>query len=163
VEYIYPIYSRYHTHMKILCDMWKTAVYWECTGRAGLPWGGLVMCDTREAFKNGVWSEVLPSFLSFSFFLPFLSFLLLFRDAPAAYGSSRLRVELELQLPAYTTPQPTAMWAPSCVRICGLHCSSQQCHILDPMMEARDRTCIHMVPSQICFHCATMGTPENTS
>ena len=30
--------------------------------------------------------------------------------------------------------------------------------ILNPLRKARDRTCILMVPSQICFHCATMGT-----
>jgi len=48
----------------------------------------------------------------------------------------RLGVELELQLPAYTTA--TAMWDPS--RICDLHHSSRQCWILDPLSKARDRT-----------------------
>ena len=62
----------------------------------------------------------------------------LFRATPAAYGSSRLGVESELQLPAYTTV--AAMRDPS--HICDLHhnspaasCScqptpqSQQCKI----------------------------------
>ena len=57
----------------------------------------------------------------------------------------RLGVELELQLPAYTSG--TAMQDPS--RVCDLHHSSQQHQILNPLSEARDRTLILMVPSQI--------------
>ena len=48
----------------------------------------------------------------------------------------RLRVESELQLPAYGTA--TAMWNLS--RICDLHCSFQQCWILNPLRKARDQT-----------------------
>uniref|UniRef100_A0A8D0MA29 Opalin n=1 Tax=Sus scrofa TaxID=9823 RepID=A0A8D0MA29_PIG len=40
-----------------------------------------------------------------------------------------------------------------------LHHSSQQCQILNPLSEARDRTPNLMVPSRIHFCCATMGTP----
>ena len=47
-------------------------------------------------------------------------------------------VESEWQLPDYTTA--TATWGPSCV--CNLHHSSQQCWIINPLSEARDRTCI---------------------
>ena len=36
----------------------------------------------------------------------------------------------------------------------------RQCQILNPLNEARDRTRNIMVPSQICFSCAMMGTPE---
>ena len=43
--------------------------------------------------------------------------------------------------------------------VCDLHHSSQHRLILDPLSEARDRTCNHMVPSQIRFHCATVETP----
>ena len=64
-------------------------------------------------------------------------------------------VELDLQLPAYTTA--TAMQNPS--YICDLHHSSWQLWIFNPWSEARDRTCILMVTSWICFRCATMGTP----
>ena len=46
----------------------------------------------------------------------------------------RLRVELELQLPAYATA--TAMWDLSLVF--DLHQSSQQCQIPDPLIKARD-------------------------
>ena len=49
----------------------------------------------------------------------------------------RLGVELELQLPAYTTA--TAMQDPSI--ICNLHHSSQQRWVLNPLSEARDWTC----------------------
>ena len=47
----------------------------------------------------------------------------------------RVRVKLELQLPACATA--TAM--PNLSRICDLHCSSQ-CQILNPLSKARDGT-----------------------
>ena len=76
----------------------------------------------------------------------FLSFLC-FKVVPVAYGSSSAGVELEPQLPAYATA--TAMCNPSL--ICDLHRSPQQCQILNPLSEARDRTCISMDTSQACF------------
>ena len=72
---------------------------------------------------------------------------------------SRIGVELELQLPAYTTA--AAMQDSSLV--CDLHHSSRQHQILNPLSEARDRTCILMDTNQIRFHCTTMGTPGNAS
>ena len=48
-------------------------------------------------------------------------------------------------MPAYATA--IAMQDPS--YICNLHHSSQQCHILNPLSEARDRTCVLMDASQI--------------
>ena len=57
----------------------------------------------------------------------------------------RLEVELELQLPAYTTA--TAVQDPSC--ILELHCSSQQRQILNPQSEARDQTLILMDTSRV--------------
>ena len=70
----------------------------------------------------------------------------------------RLGAESELKPPAYTTA--TAMPDPS--RVCELHLSSWQCQILNPLSEARDRTRNLMVPSRICFRCATTGTPPLT-
>ena len=67
----------------------------------------------------------------------------------------RLGVESELQPLAYTTA--TAIPDPSLV--CNLHHSSRQHWILNPLSGARDRTCILMVPSQVCFRCTTVGTP----
>ena len=56
-----------------------------------------------------------------------------------------LGIELELQLPAYTTA--TATQDPSC--ICDLHHSSWQYQILNPLSKARDRTRNLMIPSWI--------------
>ena len=71
----------------------------------------------------------------------------------------RLGVESELQLQAYTTV--TAKGDLS--RVCGLHHSSWQHRILNPLSETRDGTCAFMDTSQIHFHCTTMGTPEESA
>ena len=56
------------------------------------------------------------------------------------------RKGVELQL-AYTTATAT----PDLSHICELHCSSQQCWILNILSKARGQTCILMDTSQICF------------
>ena len=58
----------------------------------------------------------------------------------------RLGVELELLLLA--SARATATPDPS--HVCDLHHSSQQCRILNPLNEARDRTRNIMVLSRIC-------------
>ena len=60
-----------------------------------------------------------------------------------------LGVELELQLPAYTsaTETPDPIW------VCDLHHSSWQCRIPDPLFETRHWTSTLMVTSWIPFHC----------
>ena len=75
----------------------------------------------------------------FFFFFSFLGLHLWHMDVP------KLGVELELQLPAFTTA--TATWDLSC--ICDLHHSSQLCWILNPLSEARDQTQILMDTSWI--------------
>ena len=67
----------------------------------------------------------------------------------------RLGVESELQLPAYTTATATLDLS----SICELHHNSRQCWVLNPLMEARNRTCILLDISGIHFRCTTMGTP----
>ena len=42
---------------------------------------------------------------------------------------------------------------------CGLHCGSQQCQILNPLIEARDQICVLMDTSWVRYHWATMETP----
>ena len=60
----------------------------------------------------------------------------------------RLGVESELQLLAYTTA--TAMRDPS--HICDLHHGSQQRRVLNPLSQARDRTCILMDAISYLLH-----------
>ena len=60
----------------------------------------------------------------------------------------RLGVELELQLPAYTT----ATAKPDLSHIYKLHHSSQQHWILSPLSKARDQTPVLMDTSWICYH-----------
>ena len=91
--------------------------------------------------------ELCVNFFSFSFF--FLGPHLRHMKVP------RLEVQSELQLPAYTTAIATC--DPS--HIFDLYHSSRQCQILNPLREARDRTRNLTVPSQIHFHCTTMGIP----
>ena len=73
---------------------------------------------------------------------------LLFMAMPVAHGSSQARSQL-----AYSTA--TAMDVPSC--ICDLHQSSQQCQILNPLSEARDKPHVLMDTSWVCYHWAPMG------
>ena len=68
----------------------------------------------------------------------------------------RLGVQSEPQLPAYITTTATLETS----HICDQHHSSRKCQILNPLSKARDRTQNLVVPSWICFRCATMGTPE---
>ena len=58
----------------------------------------------------------------------------------------RLGVEVELQLPAYTTA--TAMRDVS--HVCDPHHSSLQCQILNPLDEVKDQIHNVMDPSQVC-------------
>ena len=43
--------------------------------------------------------------------------------------------------------------------VCDLHHSSRQCQMFNPVSGARDRTCVFMDTSQVCFHWATRATP----
>ena len=58
----------------------------------------------------------------------------------------RLGVELEVQLPAYTTATATQDLS----RICDLYHSSQQGWILNPLIKIRDQTHILMDPRWVC-------------
>ena len=92
------------------------------------------------------------SYILTFFFLFFFSFSYFF-FSPLAFSElhlwhkdvSRLGVKSELQLPAYTTATATNDLS----HICDLHHSLWQHHILNPVREARDRTCILMDTSQV--------------
>ena len=71
----------------------------------------------------------------------FFCFFFFFRATPAAYGGFQARGQV----------RATAA---------GLHHSSQQHWIPDPLCETRDPTCILMDPSWIRFCCATRGIPS---
>ena len=71
----------------------------------------------------------------------------------------RLGVKSELQLPAYATA--TATLDLSC--ICNPHHSSQQHRILNPLIEARDRTHVLMDNSWVYFLCTMTGTPQSAA
>ena len=60
----------------------------------------------------------------------------------------RLGVKSELQLLAYATATATRDLS----HICDQHHSSRQRWILNPLSEAKDRTCILMDPNQIHYH-----------
>ena len=103
--------------------------------------------------KQTYWKSPLKSRL-FLIFVLFVCFLFcLFRAAPEAYGGSQASGRIRA-----VAARATAMPDPS--RVCSLHHSSRQCQTLNPLSEARDGTRNLMVPSQIRFCCATIGTPR---
>ena len=61
------------------------------------------------------------------------------------------------RLGAHTTATVTAMWDPS--RISHLYHSLWQLRILNLLSKARDRTCVLIDTTQICFRWATTRTP----
>ena len=99
-------------------------------------------------------NPVAPSDIRSLFFFFFSVFL---GPHPRHKEVPRLRVESELQLLAY--PTAAATWDPS--HVCDVHHRSQQCWILNPLSEARDRTWVLMNARRIQFCRATMGTPTS--
>ena len=93
-----------------------------------------------------------------AFFLAFLVFCFFLGCHAWHMEIPRLGVESELEPPAYATDTAT----PELSRICNLQHSSQfqQRWILNPLRKARDWTRNLMVPSRICFLCATTGMPR---
>ena len=81
------------------------------------------------------------SYLFWFFFWVFLGPLWWHMEVP------RLGVESELQLLAYVTATAT----PDLSCVCDPH-QTQQCQILNPLSEARDRTCVPMVTSRVHYH-----------
>ena len=102
-----------------------------------------------------------PTFLFFFpifffFFFRFF-FFFLFRAAPAAYGGSQARYLIGAVATGLRQSHCNEGSEPC---VCDLHHISGQRQILNPLIEVRDQTHNLMVISQICFHCATTGTPK---
>ena len=70
---------------------------------------------------------------------------------------ARLGVESELQLLAYTTATATLDLS----SICNLCRSLQQHQVLNPLSEARDRTCALMDTHQVLNPLSHTGAPES--
>ena len=85
-----------------------------------------------------------------------LSFFVFVGPHPQHIEVPRLGVELGLYLLAYATAIATR--DPS--HICNPHHSSWQRWTPNSLNEARVRICILTDTSQLCYHCATMGTPK---
>ena len=104
------------------------------------PWVGVLrnvlhwLPEFPQSDEDGTWFDHAPLFVCFS--APHLPHV----EVP------RLGVQLELQLPAYTTA--TATSDPRCIY--DLHHSSWQHQILNPLSEARGQTHILMDTSRVC-------------
>ena len=94
-----------------------------------------------------IWRNRPPARILFNLSLSIFFFCFFFFLGPRLWHMEvpRPGVKSELQLPAYVIA--TTMSGPS--HVCDLHCSSQQCQILDPLSDARDQTCILMDPSWV--------------
>ena len=69
-----------------------------------------------------------------------------FRAIPGAHGGS----QAVGQIGAVAAMKATATWDLS--QVCNLHHSSRQHQIFNPLIKARDRTCVLMDASQIHVH-----------
>ena len=107
-------------------------------------WTWTLHCVASHSPCGCLLTRVLFSFLIFKFFIYFLLFAFL---GPYLQHMEVPRLGVESQL-AYNPA--TAMGEPS--HICDLHHSWQQCWILNPLSEARDRTWIVMGTGQIHNH-----------
>ena len=107
----------------------------------------------HSLFSEHTPSSLGPESVCLSVFL-----FLLLETHPQHVEVPRLGVESELQLLTYTTA--TATRDPSLV--CVLH-SSWQHRILNPLIKARDQTCVLMDTSGVCYHRATTGIPPSLS
>ena len=109
-------------------------------------------CPTATDIAQSPALQLQRYLFFFSFLFSFFCFL---GPHPQLMEVPRLVIESELWLPATATSDLS--------HICDLHHRSQQHRIFNSLGEARDRTHNLMVPSQIHFHCAMMGTPAALS
>ena len=108
-----------------------------------MPLAFLRACLLTERLEIGIKTQPVLQSLSF-FFPPSLFFL---GQHPWHMEVPRLGVKSELQLLAYTRAIATR----GLRRVCSLQHNSQQHRILNPLSEARARTCVLIDSRQICF------------
>ena len=114
--------------------------------------------EGKESYYLIPWavSFTYQFFLFFLFFFVLFVFFVfsLFTAATAAYGGSQARRLIGAVAAGLYQNHSNTRSEPF------LRHSSWQCQILNPLSEARNRTCNLRVPSRIRFCCATMGTPS---
>ena len=103
-------------------------------------WGILISGKAIYMWEQKVYENSPHLQLNFALNMNFFFFFCLFRAASVAYGGSQARSWIGATASGYTTA--TAKHDPSWV--CNPHRSSQQCQILNPLSEARDRTWVLM-------------------
>jgi len=92
------------------------------------------------------------------FFFSLSLFFFLFRASPATYGGSQARGRIGAAAANLHHSHSNT----GSGHICNLHHSSWQHWVLNPLSEARDRTCILMDTMQVCYHWAITGNPTPT-
>ena len=100
--------------------------------------------DPRAKFRSLLTKLALFIYL-------FIYLFCLFRATREAYGDSQARGWIRAYATGTATPDLSRNW--------GLHHNSQKRQILNPLSQARNRTCVLRDASQICFRWAMMGTP----
>ena len=88
---------------------------------------------------------VVPTLLFIYLFIYLFCLFVFSRTTPTAYGGSLARGLIGAVAAGLHQSHSNAGSKP----VCDLHHNSQQCRILNPLSQARDRTCNLMVPSQI--------------
>ena len=115
-----------------ICQQLPAAFLWS----QGLP---LYLCTISDINPPCLTSIFTFLKISFNFTNLFLNFFL-FTAAPVAYGNSQARG----QTGAAAAGLCCSMEMPDLSRVCNLHRSLRQFHILNPLSVARNGTCIHM-------------------
>ena len=109
---------------------------------------------TRRCCLRNWWPFVPVHFTAHTLF----SFVFFLGPRPGHTEVSRLGIESEPQLLAYTT----ARAMPDLSHVRDLNYSSQRRRMLNLLSKARDWTRILRESSQVCYQWATVGTPHNT-
>ena len=116
---------------------------WTATVQVNLP---CLKCVFSEFQLVVIINIITVAVITLNFFFFFFFFFFLFRAEPSALEALRLGVQLNSELPTYTTATRTP--DPSCA--CDPRHSSWQCWILNPLIQARDQTCILMDTGRMC-------------